>query len=51
MNRIVLGAVSALLLVGAGLSWWQGKAATEAAAPPVAAPAQDFAGPPPDEIP
>ena len=51
MNRIVLGAVSALLLVGAGLFWWQGKAATEAAAPPVAVPAQDFAGPPPDEIP
>ncbi len=34
MNRIVLGAVSALLLAGAGLFWWQGKAAVEAAAPP-----------------
>jgi hypothetical protein len=34
MNRVVLGAVSALLLAGAGLFWWQGKASTEAAAPP-----------------
>lgn len=34
MNRIVLGAVSALLLAAAGLFWWQGRAATEAAAPP-----------------
>ena len=34
MNRIVLGAVAALLLVGAGLFWWQGRAATERGAPP-----------------
>ena len=34
MNRIVLGAVSALLLAGAGLFWWQGKASVEASAPP-----------------
>lgn len=34
MNRIVLGAVAALLLVGAGLFWWQGRAATEIGAPP-----------------
>ena len=34
MNRIVLGAVSALLLAGAGLFWWQGQASTEASAPP-----------------
>ena len=34
MNRIVLGAVSALLLAAAGLFWWQGKASIEAAAPP-----------------
>lgn len=34
MNRMVLGAVSALLLTGAGLFWWQGQAATEANAPP-----------------
>ena len=51
MNRIVLGAVSALLLAGAGLFWWQGKAATENAAPPVAAPLEEPIGPPPDEIP
>ena len=29
MNRIVLGAVGALLLVGAGIFWWQGRAETE----------------------
>ena len=34
MNRMVLGAVAALLLAGAGLFWWQGKAAVEAASPP-----------------
>ncbi len=34
MSRIVLGAVAALLLVGAGLFWWQGRAATEHGAPP-----------------
>ncbi|MEO6716397.1 MAG: EF-hand domain-containing protein [Novosphingobium sp.] len=34
MNRIVLGAVFALLLAGAGLFWWQGRAATESGAPP-----------------
>lgn len=38
MNRIVLGAVAALLLVGAGLFWWQGRAATERGAPPPGAP-------------
>lgn len=40
MNRIVLGAVGALLLVGAGLFWWQGRAETErGAALPAAMPA------------
>jgi hypothetical protein len=40
MNRIVLGAVGALLLVGAGIFWWQGRAATErGAALPAALPA------------
>ena len=34
MNRMVLGAVSALLLAGAGLFWWQGQASINAAAPP-----------------
>jgi hypothetical protein len=41
MNRIVLGAVSALLLVASGLFWWQGRAATEAVAPPPPPMAQD----------
>jgi hypothetical protein len=40
MNRIVLGAVGALLLVGAGIFWWQGRAETEqGAALPAALPA------------
>ncbi len=34
MNRMVLGAVAALLLAAAGLFWWQGRAATETGAPP-----------------
>ena len=34
MNRIILGAVSALMLAGAGLFWWQGQASINAAAPP-----------------
>lgn len=33
MNRIVLGAISALLLVAAGMFWWQGRAETEQGAP------------------
>ncbi len=34
MNRMILGAVSALLLAGAGMFWWQGQASVEASAPP-----------------
>lgn len=34
MNRIILGAVGALLLVGIGLFWWQGRAEVEQGAPP-----------------
>ena len=34
MNRIILGAVSALMLAGAGLFWWQGQASVNASAPP-----------------
>jgi len=34
MNRVILGAVSALLLAGAGLFWWQGQASINASAPP-----------------
>jgi hypothetical protein len=37
MNRIALGAVSALSLVAAGFFWWQGRAEVERAAPPLAA--------------
>lgn len=48
MNRMVLGAVSALLFVAAGLFWWQGRAATEAGAPPPEPAAQaTLAGPQP----
>ena len=40
MNRLVLGAVIALAMVGIGLFWWQGRAAVERGAPPpMAAPA------------
>jgi hypothetical protein len=34
MNRIVVGAFAALLLVASGLFWWQGRAETEQGAPP-----------------
>lgn len=34
MNRVLLGALSALLLVAAGVFWWQGRAATEVGLPP-----------------
>ena len=34
MNRLVLGGVLALVLVGIGLFWWQGRAAVEQGAPP-----------------
>ncbi|MEN7537134.1 hypothetical protein [Aurantiacibacter flavus] len=34
MNRLILGAVSTLLLVGVGLFWIQGRAEVERAAPP-----------------
>ena len=34
MNRIVLGALVALALVGLGAFWWQGRAQVERAAPP-----------------
>ncbi|GMM94395.1 hypothetical protein [Qipengyuania sp. MTN3-11] len=46
MNRIVLGAVLALLLVGVGLFWWQGRAEVEQGAPPPDPAALDTA---PDE--
>ncbi len=34
MNRMVLGAVLALVMAGVGAFWWQGRAETERAAPP-----------------
>lgn len=34
MNRLVLGAVLALVLVGVGVFWWQGRAQVEQGAPP-----------------
>lgn len=34
MNRIVIGALGALLLVAAGVFWWQGRAADTTTAPP-----------------
>jgi len=46
MNRIVIGAFAALLLVASGLFWWQGRAETEQGArPPEVA---DLAGAPQD---
>ena len=34
MNRLLLGAISALVLVGIGMFWWQGRAEVEQGAPP-----------------
>lgn len=34
MNRAVLGALAALLLVASGIFWWQGRAAVESGLPP-----------------
>lgn len=34
MGRAILGALAALLLVSAGVFWWQGRAETEVGAPP-----------------
>lgn len=51
MNRIVLGAVAALLLASAGLFWWQGRAAVEAAAPPPPAGTVPEGDPLPDALP
>lgn len=52
MNRIVLGALGALLLVAAGLFWWQGRAATQVGqAPPPAVAAEPDEDASPDELP
>ena len=34
MNRMIVGAFTALLFVAAGLFWWQGRAEMQSAAPP-----------------
>lgn len=47
MNRVVLGAVSALLLAAAGLFWWQGRADTQVGLPPPVAAPEEVAAPGP----
>jgi hypothetical protein len=49
MNRIVLGAVAALLFVAAGLFWLQGRAEVERSAPPL--PSAPIASEDPEELP
>lgn len=34
MNRILLGGLAAMLMLGIGMFWWQGRAQVEEAAPP-----------------
>ena len=48
MNRLVLGAVLALVLVGVGLFWWQGRAEVERGAPP---PVAASVAPDPEQLP
>lgn len=48
MNRLVLGAVIALMLAGLGVFWWSGRAAVEKAAPP---PVVEAAAPDPNALP
>lgn len=45
MNRILLGALAALLLVAAGVFWWQGRAEVEAGAPPPDLETEEVAAP------
>ena len=47
MNRMVLGAFAALLMVAAGLFWMQGRAEVEKGAPLPEAPAPEATGPEP----
>ncbi|WP_156839218.1 EF-hand domain-containing protein [Novosphingobium aquimarinum] len=51
MNRIVVGAFTALLFVAAGLFWWQGRAEMERAAPPPMAASDGSPAEDPDALP
>ncbi len=51
MNRTVLGAFATLLLLAAGLFWWQGRAATEKGAPLPVLADDASVGALPDELP
>lgn len=46
MSRILLGGLGALLLVAAGVFWWQGQAAVQTTAPVIAGPSAEA---PPDD--
>src|SRR6187551_197276 len=50
MNRVVLGAFAALVLLGIGLFWLQGRAEVERGAPPPVAPAATPEGLPSADI-
>ncbi|MXP42319.1 hypothetical protein GRI75_11780 [Altererythrobacter soli] len=50
MNRVILGALVALVLVGIGLFWLQGRAAVERGAPPPLPPAAQPTGLPSADI-
>jgi len=49
MNRAILGAFVALVLVGIGVFWWQGRAEVERGAPPPSA--EELAKLPADQLP
>lgn len=53
MNRMVLGALAALLMVASGMFWWQGRAELARGVPPpdIAGNGQDGATPPGGEAP
>lgn len=48
MDRLILGALGALVLAGIGLFWWQGRAEVERGAPPPTIP---VASPEPTDLP
>lgn len=51
MNRMLLGALAALLMVAAGVFWWQGRAAVETGVPPPELEPDDSASADPDSLP